>query len=411
MQSRTQRRNFIEKSGVIIGCILIANNIAFIPSIGAIYYLIMLFALFIMLNKSSQIRMSGIMIWLYVACIMSIIFNDIPAFFHPYMRFVSFFIMTALLSPFIVSVTFTCFRIQTFSTIMGLLQYVIIGSILFRIVGLGYEKGYFQGMTSHSMILGPFAALAALFCVYQLLANSKGWKRKLFYFSLLACALFCVLQAASRTAFIGCIVSILIFLLIYYRHNLPRYIKIIASIGLILALTFPFWSQYLDKLLEKNQGSSSELSMDSRAEHWQERIREFKRSPIIGIGFAAIDSNSQEGSTFSDDGKVETGSSWLCSLSMTGILGFIGIVFIFISSFLKVWKLRHVTPLLSSFLFAVLFFWILHMVAEGYIYAGGSVLFFCVWLLMGVIYGISINKQLAYELQYKLYRQGAFYLD
>lgn len=73
MQSRTQRRNFIEKSGVIIGCILIANNIAFIPSIGAIYYLIMLFALFIMLNKSSQIRMSGIMIWLYVACIMSII--------------------------------------------------------------------------------------------------------------------------------------------------------------------------------------------------------------------------------------------------------------------------------------------------------------------------------------------------
>ena len=44
------------------------------------------------------------------------------------------------------------------------------------------------------------------------------------------------------------------------------------------------------------------------------------------------------------------------------------------------------------------------MVAEGYIYAGGNVLFFCVWLVLGVVYGISRDKQLAYELQYKLYQ-------
>lgn len=403
MHSFSQRKSFVDKCGILIGCVLIGNNIAFIPSIGAIYYLIMMIVLLLMLYKSSKMRVSGGMIWLYITCIISIIFNDVPTFFHPYMRFGSFFMMTALLSPFVVSATFTRFRIQTFATIMGLLQYVIVGSILFRIIGLGYEKGYFQGITDHSMILGPFAALSALFCIYQLLAGHKDWKRKIFYFSLLACALFCVLQAASRTAFIGCIVSIFVFLLIYYHRNFPKYVKLLVSIGGVLVLTFPLWQQYLDKLLEKNRGASSELSIDSREALWNQRIKEFKYSPIIGIGFASVDSNSQEGSTFSDDGKVETGSSWLCALSMTGICGFGALLFLFIRSFIQLWRMRNIVPLLSSFLIAVLCFYIIHMIAEGYIYAGGNVLFFGIWLLIGVIYGISQNHQLAYECQHKMY--------
>lgn len=402
MRSFSRRRSFVEKCGILTGCVLIANNIAFVPNIGSIYYLIMMIVLLLMLHKSSKMQMSGGMIWLYFVCLMSIVFNDIPEFFHPYMRFGSFFMMTTLLSPFVLSEVFTRFRIQVFTTILILLQYVIMGSILFRIAGLGYDRGYFQGITNHSMILGPFATLSALFCIYQLLADSKGRKRKLIYLSLLACSLFCVLQAASRTAFIGCIVSIFMFLSIYYRHNFSKYAKLVISLGVVLTLTFPLWQQYLDKLLEKNQGYSSELSIDSRAEHWIERIREFKSSPMIGIGFASIDSNSQKGSTFSDDGKVETGSSWLCVLSMTGACGFIGMLILFIASFVKLWMLRHITPLLSSFLISILCFWVSHMIAEGYIYAGGSVMFFCVWLLMGIIYGVSNDKQLAYELQQKL---------
>ena len=171
MHSFSHRRSFIEKCGILIGCVLIANNIAFIPSIGAIYYLIMMIVLLLMLYKSSKMRVSGGMIWLYITCIISIILNDVPTFFHPYMRFGSFFMMTALLSPFVVSVTFTRFRIQTFATIMGLLQYVIVGSILFRIIGLGYEKGYFQGITNHSMVLGPFATLSALFLYLSIVSK------------------------------------------------------------------------------------------------------------------------------------------------------------------------------------------------------------------------------------------------
>ena len=42
------------------------------------------------------------------------------------------------------------------------------------------------------------------------------------------------------------------------------------------------------------------------------------------------------------------------------------------------------------------------MMAEGYIFAGGNSLAFCVWLTLGVIYGVTGNKDLAYELQQKL---------
>ncbi len=393
-----------EKVGVLIGIILVANNISFIPGVASIYYLVMLAALIYVFVKSTSVRVSGVMGWLYVACILSLVFNDIPSFFNPYPRFITFFMMTILVSPFIVSDAFTRFRSQAFVTILVLLQYVIAGSVLFRLAGRGYEHGYFQGITGHSMMMGPFAAMSVLFGIYQLLARQHTGKKKIAYYLLILGSLFCLLQAASRTAFIACLLSVMVFLGIYNRKNPGKYIKTVCGAVVLLLLTFPLWGRYMDKLLEKNQGDATELSIDSRKVHWLERVDEFCSSPIIGIGFATVDTSNEEGSTFSDDGKVEAGSSWLCALSMTGIIGFIGLFMVFITSFLKTWKLWHYTPLLSGFLISMQCFWFFHMMAEGYIYAGGSSLFFCVWLLLGVMYGISNNKHFAYELQDKLCR-------
>lgn len=99
-----------EKVGVLIGIILVANNISFIPGVASIYYLVMLAALIYVFVKSTSVRVSGVMGWLYVACILSLVFNDIPSFFNPYPRFITFFMMTILVSPFIVSDAFTRFR-------------------------------------------------------------------------------------------------------------------------------------------------------------------------------------------------------------------------------------------------------------------------------------------------------------
>ena len=158
----------------------------------------------------------------------------------------------------------------------------------------------------------------------------------------------------------------------------------------------------MDKLEEKNNGDTS-LSFDSRAVYWQTRVEEFESSPLIGIGFSSVDIDNEKGSNFNaESGQVESGSSWLSALSMTGLLGGLALVSVFVSAIAKAWKLWTYTPLLSSFLISLSVFWIFHMMAEGYIFAGGSTMAFCVWILLGIIYGVSENKELAYELQRKL---------
>ena len=296
-----------ERLGIFIGLILILNNISFVPSLASIYYAIMFISLLFLLFQSRNIQINGIMIWLYIACIVSILLNKVPNLFHPYQRFVSFFIMSILLSPFMISDTLTRFRTQAFTTILYLLQYVIILSVIFRIFGQGYDKGYFQGITTHSMMLGPFSALCTLYCILQILNGPPGKIKKIFYWVLVALSLFCLLQAASRTAFIAGIVSALVFLTVFYKDNIGRYFKRIVVLAVILVVSFPLWDQYLDKLQEKNEGGTTTLSLNSREIYWQTRIREFESSPFFGIGFASVDIDNTEGSTFNAaDGKVES---------------------------------------------------------------------------------------------------------
>ncbi|MDP2455208.1 MULTISPECIES: hypothetical protein [unclassified Kaistella] len=88
----------------------------------------------------------------------------------------------------------------------------------------------------------------------------------------------------------------------------------------------------------------------------------------------------------SDSGKVEPGSSWLALLSMTGIAGFILIVFIFLSALIYLFKNKN-DYIISGILGSLLLFFMIHMSAEGYILAAGSLLFFYIWLLLGVIEG------------------------
>lgn len=395
----------VEKAGMLIGFLLVENNIALLPNVGSLYYAFMLSALLYMLLKERISFGIFAMLGLYVTCLLSIWINDVPAFFQPYPRFFTFLMITLLVSPAINNDALTRFRTQVFVTILWLLKYVIIASVIYALMGGGYHRFvYFQGVTNHSMMMGPFAALCSLFCVYRLLANScdkQDKKEKIHYGVILLFALFCLLQAASRTAFLGTLASIAMFLAVYYRDQLGKYLKIVVAICVVLALSFPIWSRYMDRLEMKNQGST-ELNINSREVHWMQRLNEFQSSPFWGIGFASVSMSANEGSTFSLDGKVESGSSWLSVLSMTGLFGFLGFLSIFLIVLKRAWRMWYDTPLLSGFLIAMLCFWALHMMAEGYIFAGGNSLAFCVWLTLGVIYGVTGNKDLAYELQQKL---------
>lgn len=391
-----------EKAGMFIGFLLVENNIALLPNVGVLYYGFMLLALLFLLLKE-QISLGSLAMWgLYLSCLASITVNEIPSFFQPYQRLATFLLITLLVSPVLYNNTFSLFRIQTFAIIIKLLQWIIVASVIYSFMGFGYKLVYFQGITNHSMILGPFAALCALFCIFRLLANIKNRKRVVLYSILLLLSVYCVLQAASRTAFMGTVVSIAVLLIVYYRNELGKYFRVMVSAIIILIFTFPVWSHFLDKLEKKNQGNTTALNINSREEHWNQRLKEFNSSPFWGIGFSTVSVEVGSGSSFSTDGKVETGSSWLSILSMTGIFGFTFFLIIFIGGVRKAWLLYRESPLLSALLVSYLCFWAVHMMAEGYIFAGGNSLAFCVWLTLGVIYSITRNKELAYDLQQKL---------
>jgi O-antigen ligase len=134
----------------------------------------------------------------------------------------------------------------------------------------------------------------------------------------------------------------------------------------------------------------------TRAALWDMRIQEFESSPLIGVGFASVD---PEISTRFDEeeGRVEPGSSWLAVLSMTGLLGFIPIVIMILKCGIFMFKDKN-QPLLSAFLGGMLFLFVVHMFAEGYVLSAGSGLFFYFWLTVGMIeaYRVSV-KNLIYN--------------
>lgn len=123
----------------------------------------------------------------------------------------------------------------------------------------------------------------------------------------------------------------------------------------------------------------------SRQNNWDQRIEEFKENPWFGVGFGAVDMGDDNITSISEGGTVETGSGWLLVLSMTGILGFSLFVVFFVKAFKKTYRMvkyKYVEP--YCLFGALLALFSVHMIAEGYSLAAGGLLFFNLWLLLGV---------------------------
>ena len=90
-------------------------------------------------------------------------------------------------------------------------------------------------------------------------------------------------------------------------------------------------------------------------------------------------------------GTIETGSSWLAVLSMTGIIGFIPFLIIIYKSVKRVWSKKK-TNIEASLYLGLIVFLSIHMLVEGYIFAGGSVVFFIAWLIISCCYEIEVKR-------------------
>ena len=377
-----------------VAFIAVNNIIAFSFNLGTPYYIVMGASLLFALSQSKVLSFDIPMLLLYLACALSIVGNPVPAFFRPWERLVSFIMVTMLISPFIKSEFLYRFRVRTFKVVQWLLQPVVWGSLLVYFLGISFGRRDFAGITTQSMLIAPVSANVIITGIYFLTRKETLKRNYRIYFVVLVIAAFItLLLAASRTAIIAVVVSLLFYFYVVNRANLIKFLKYIFLLAIVLAATYSLWSPYLENVSKKNEGSVAAGGItSSRDDHWKTRLLEFKSSLCMGIGFASVSTQSGDGATFDENsGQVETGSSWLSVLSMTGIFGFSVFVLLFVRAFGQLKKVGHNDLCHASYLSALLIFWCCHMVAEGYIFAAGSFLFFNVWLLLGCINSYVAN--------------------
>lgn len=377
---------------LFVAFIVVNNIVAVTFSLANAYYIVMAAALGILLMRGGVTGFKGLYAVFVLICGLSIVFNDVPEVFHPWMRYLTFIFVMGLTSPMIQSPLLRRFRRETFVLIQYLLLLVTIISF-FATLG-GYNSMHLAagrtGITVQVMIMGPVAAMTLVFCAYQVFVQKtrklKAVERGIYLFGMF-CGFAMNLMAVSRIGVVAAVMGCVGLIVYKSRFKMGRAMVYAGVIVAALAATYPLWNSYSADVVAKNELASETVGMlDSRMNNWQQRLSEFESSPWIGIGFGAVDMGDDNVTEVNFKGGVETGSGWLLVLSMTGIFGFALFVIFFIKAFLKSYRMvcrRFVEP--YCLLGAFLFLFGTHMLAEGYSLAAGGMLFFNLWLLLGTI--------------------------
>ncbi|WP_299396357.1 O-antigen ligase family protein [uncultured Gelidibacter sp.] len=363
---------------------------------------------FYSLKESKKINMH--MVFLIIACLTSILINDVPPLFKPYVRFLLFVMILYLVGPLIISTSLMSFRFKLFSLLNKINLVIVVLSLLGLVTGvyrgvavnwMGHTRIDFTGLYNHSMLLGPMAGISVLTSFFYYFRKRNNKKQRLL---LVVCVFFSfitVVAAGSRGALIATVLGSLFFLYKIYQGRLSKYLSTVLVIVAALTISFPLWEDKADFLNSKMDRDAVDDPFDSRTTKWNQRIVEFQSSPIFGIGFASIDINGLDDYN-AITGTIEPGSSWLTILSMTGLFGLLPILFLFLRNLLFMIKYdrnRNYTSFVGGLLILVT----VHMIIEGYVFASGAFLFFYLWLLLGIIEGYlsieKINKINNYELE------------
>lgn len=381
---------------VIIALIIVFSTMTgfwHLPDV--MYYLaIGLFGVYSFL-RSKSLKISGILVLaILFVCLLSLLVNNPPAFFRAYDRLGVYSLIVILVGPVLYSAYYALNKKNLLRALMLFYTILAFGSFIGYFLGINYftrlgelyeiGMGTFSGLTSHSMALGPVAAMASVYLFVKLFVCEK--KHRVANVVLLLGCIGSTLLSASRAAVGGLLVALLIVLWRIYRGKIKRFFRVVLVLVIIVTATFPIWGGFAGFLQEKQKANIEQGgTFYSRESKTDARIREFKESPIIGIGYCTIDPSLDYVNI--KNGQIEPGSSWLAIASMTGLLGLL----LFIILFYKAFKASVSIPEdnLSAFFTGTLAFFLVHMVVEGYIYAPKSFLSMTLWLLMGAIFGMS----------------------
>lgn len=308
--------------------------------------------------------------------------------FQSYSRLLYFFFLLLIVSPLIQKNDFRLFRKTSFKLILAYSLIVTIISLFCFFLGLNFairevadadayldNPNLFSGLTNHSMTLG-FVAMIAF--VYS--SNLAIFSKKKIVWILAGLCFFTTILSASRASILASLMSFM-FLLFRSSNNPRSLLKKLIAIFIIIAASFPLWSDYVDRVMLKQSTRDVSGPFDSRSYKFKARISEFEDSPLLGIGFSVINPRYER---LKKQGTIEPGSSWLGLLSMTGIVGFIIVAVVFV----KAWK--SVSRKKMFFEESLLLCLFIHMFVEGYIISAGSIQCVILWSVIGICIDSSI---------------------
>ena len=360
-----------------------------IPFSDDLLYYGMLAGCLVFLLYKGGFKVSPPFIALYFVIILNILVSDIPPYFKPMQRVVIFMLLTLVCTSAMNTNIAVRFRAYLFKyTIYGL-AIIAVGSFFCFFAGINlmasradimsdFEKyastgGWFGGLASHSMMLGPIAMISAL--AFYFIYQKKTDKIFLILFFMSAMS---AVFAASRAALLGLVIAI-IYNLIFGKVNALIRKRMIGLLVLSAILTIPIAGIAFKGVINKQENRNAQsTSLNSRQGKFDSRIEEFKSSPILGIGFSSV--NPESGDADPITGRIEPGTSHLSVLSMLGLLGFAVYVAILYKAYANT---RSVRTLHSRFVFSCFIAFFVHAWFEGYIFAAGGFLAFLYWLIIG----------------------------
>jgi hypothetical protein len=334
-------------------------------------------------------------------CVVSLIFQPQAEYFHAWQRLVFFIVMLGLLSPLLQS--------RRLGKIRELMWKIMIWG--FRIVvGLSFI-GYcfcwagipflnngrllgFCGVTRVGMTLSAFCAVVIVELLWQCFRAPFKSKRFLICSISAFLTFIMMIHAGSRISILGVLLAFGV-MTYYYRDRFREVKKMHIALGglgvvLFLGVITPFVSA---TLVRKTQVANEHNSlMYSRKSVWQDRIIEFKSSPIIGVGYTVQTSFTSpliDQSLLEENRSGEPGSTWLSLLSQVGILGFLLAVWFNVKLICRMLKLQRDNVALYLSMSIFLF---VNSLVEGWLLYPGGHMSYVFWLLSGCVYSKNLVK-------------------
>ena len=370
---------------LLISVLVIHKMLGCVGHIPTLYYCALIVCVSLVLIFLSHPRFNTIILFFVIYIGFCLLILNPPAVFSPWLRYGLFVSIIILSSPMLQSKTFRFVRRTCLMYI--LYASVIISALSFFCYFLGINfmtytvdlefsdrGGLFGGLTNHSIVLGITSGLSICLLTYKGL--TQNWKWLLLASPCLGSLLF----SASRGALAATIISVILIVLMTRRLRMSKtkiwliILIAIVSIGYVVKNT-DILSGLESKMLDRE--STSLLS--SRANKIAYRMDEFRSSPLIGVGFSTVSLEGGDNVNLSN-GTIEPGSSWFAILSMTGIIGSIIFLILFIRAYMNQIKSKSQ---ISILILGLITFFAVNMFSEGYIFAAGSPLCFLLWLIIG----------------------------